>query len=610
MRVCPRCRSSYAGKYQFCGIDGARLVEQSEDPLIGEAIGRYRVVAKLGQGASGSVYRAVHTELECAVAVKVLFGDLGADERLVGRFKREAKAASRIRSPHVVQIFDFDTTPQGLTYLGMEYVEGKSLHRIMAEAGPLPPARAARITAHIATGLAAAHRSGLVHRDVKPANVVVLEEEGKDFAKLVDFGIVRLTQEDQQATRLTEMGLVIGTPAYMAPEQAKSSEVGPSADLYSLGVILFEMLSGKRPFVSDSAGGLMMLHAEKPVPPLEPAGGLEVLAQSLLAKEPRERPASASEVVEHAQGLEVSLAGARASSGGVRHASRAPSPLSAPAVPEFSSQARRADGSEPGVKTRAVGSESGASAPGPHGQESGGASAEARAFTELSGGHLSLSEDERAEEGLGSWSEASRSGGFRSGDLRSASETHEASREFRRPSSLSRWVLASVGGALAGLAVWAVIAFTHTNGTSAPESKAESARPIYTESLLEYELESRGLTTLDLVELPDAAPWVERRKTALQAKDQKQATAALGRLIAIVQKAELSQSLLRRKLDRQDKLVAGLRDKLDGDEAMSFETRYGELYRRIQQSEDKEELQWLVKKISEFEGELSRVYQE
>jgi hypothetical protein len=315
VRVCPRCRSIYSKRTQFCGIDGERLAEQLDDPLIGHQVDRYHVVEKLGQGASGCVYRARHSELETDFALKVLFGDLGSDETIVGRFRREAQTASKIRSPNVVSVVDFGTTGEGLTYLVMEYAEGKSLRDIIKDEGPVNPLRTARITAHVARGLAAAHRLGFVHRDVKPANVVLAREAGQEVAKLLDFGIVRIEAEQEDSTKLTGQGLVVGTPAYMAPEQAKASDVTPAADLYGLGVMVFEMLTGTKPFNGSSVPEIVHKHAHEPPPVLESCGGLEALVAHLLAKQPSDRPESAVAVAAEAERIQTMLSGSMTGAG-------------------------------------------------------------------------------------------------------------------------------------------------------------------------------------------------------------------------------------------------------------------------------------------------------
>ena len=312
MQVCAKCRSRYSRRAQFCGIDGSRIVETDTDPLIGTTLDRYRIATAIGEGAFGCVYRAVHTTLNAEFAVKVLFGDLGSDETFVARFRREAQAASRIRSAHVVSVIDFVTAPDGLSYLVMEYVNGVALDAVIRREGQLPPLRAARLAEGIASGLAAAHALGFVHRDVKPSNVLVVSEGGHDFAKLLDFGIVRQAAVERpphqvlsaggvdatqpQPDRLTREGRVMGTPAYMSPEQWTRPDVGPSADLYSLGVVLYEMLAGVKPFPGDDFDELWRKHFYAEPPPPPPSFGLEAIAARLMAKSPEDRPPSASAV--------------------------------------------------------------------------------------------------------------------------------------------------------------------------------------------------------------------------------------------------------------------------------------------------------------------------
>ncbi|MCC7384493.1 MAG: serine/threonine protein kinase [Deltaproteobacteria bacterium] len=311
MRVCMRCRSLYHPGTKFCGIDGQELVDFREDPLIGQRVDRYEVVALLGRGASASVYKVLHTELQSDLALKVLHGHLGADAMYVQRFRREAQVVSKIRSPRVVSVVDFGTSEKGLTYLVMEFCTGTTLDRLIARDKMFAPARAARLTSQVAAGLAVAHRMGFVHRDVKPGNIAVETHDGKEQAKVLDFGIVRLP-ELESSDRLTKQGTVMGTPPYMSPEQADGRDVTDKADLYSLGVVLYEMLAGKKPFVG-TAGELFYQHHHHPPPPLPIQGPIADLAYALLAKEPRDRPGSAAAVAEQAKKIELELRGEDAS---------------------------------------------------------------------------------------------------------------------------------------------------------------------------------------------------------------------------------------------------------------------------------------------------------
>jgi serine/threonine protein kinase len=232
--------------------------------------------------------------------MKILYGDLGQDLRIVERFKREAKAISMMRHPNILSVTDFGRTPNGLTFLVMEYVRGATLMDLIERSpGLLPLALIARIVEQVASGLGEAHRSGFVHRDVKPANIMVgIDDEDREFVRILDFGIVGLRSEALD-TRLTGTGFIIGTPAYMSPEQARDpSFLTPAADFYSLGVILYEMLTGRVPFDAHQPVDVIIRHSTEPVPPIPPSGGLEMLARWMLEKRPENRPQTADEILD------------------------------------------------------------------------------------------------------------------------------------------------------------------------------------------------------------------------------------------------------------------------------------------------------------------------
>ena len=256
-------------------------------------------------GAMGCVYRVRHSVLEHEHAMKILYGDLGQDFRLVERFKREAKAISKMRHPNVVSVSDFGRTENGLIFLVMEYVPGPTLHDELGRRGPMPPDRVARIMAEIAAGLGEAHRMGYVHRDVKPTNIVLSSDEGEETIKILDFGIVGLRVEPLDA-RLTNMGFLVGTPTYMAPEQATDpSHVTPAADLYSLGVIAFELLAGRPPFMAPDPLDVIIAHSTQPVPAVPPASGLETLVAWMLKKRAGDRPQSSEQVLAELSHLQL-----------------------------------------------------------------------------------------------------------------------------------------------------------------------------------------------------------------------------------------------------------------------------------------------------------------
>jgi len=226
---------------------------------------RYRIVERIGSGGMGSVYLAEHIAIDKPVAIKVLGQEFTHRERLVQRFLQEARTASRIRHENIVDITDFGYVRDGVPFFAMEYLEGCSLaERIRAE-GRLAWPRARRIFLQICTALQAAHREGVVHRDMKPDNVFLVERSGEpDFVKVLDFGIAKIVTEEVDRG-LTQTGAVIGTAAYMSPEQAQSLEIDPRTDVYSAGVILYQMLTGRVPFEAEGFLGMLAKHlTEKP----------------------------------------------------------------------------------------------------------------------------------------------------------------------------------------------------------------------------------------------------------------------------------------------------------------------------------------------------------
>ena len=263
------------------------------DPMAGRVFGqRYRVVRRLGEGGMGAVYLCEHEVLGRRFAVKVLRADRAADPELKERFRNEALAASRIGQENVVDVLDFGEEADGALYYVMEALEGRSLGAVIREEGPLPVGRALALLEHVARALAAAHARGVIHRDVKPENVFVVQgRDGLERAKVLDFGISHV---DLGGVRITRAGSIIGTPEYMAPEQAMGGEVDHRADVYALGVLAFEMLTGALPLVGDSAVATLMAHQTRaPVAPSLLRGGIppevDALVLRALAKSPAER---------------------------------------------------------------------------------------------------------------------------------------------------------------------------------------------------------------------------------------------------------------------------------------------------------------------------------
>ena len=263
----------------------------------GTPFGRYRLVAVLGRGGMGEVWRAHDTATDRTVAVKLLPPQLVDDDTYVQRFRREAHAAARLNSPHVIPIHNYGEI-EGRLYVDMRLIEGRDLQSVLAE-GPLRPARAVRIIEQVAKALQAAHRVGLIHRDVKPSNILLDED---DFAYLIDFGIARASEE----TRLTDTGGIVGTWHYLAPERLGKGEVDARADIYALACVLYECLTGSPPFPADTTERLIVAHLSEPPPqpsaaqPEVPAQFDEVIATGM-AKDPDQRYATTAELADAAR---------------------------------------------------------------------------------------------------------------------------------------------------------------------------------------------------------------------------------------------------------------------------------------------------------------------
>jgi serine/threonine-protein kinase len=255
---------------------------------VGRTVGKYHLESLLGRGGMAEVYKARHPELDRVVAIKILHPFFTDDPGFVERFRREARAAAVLRHPNIVQVHDFDVTEDGLYYMVQEYVEGVPLDQYLkARGGPLPPAEAALLFHQIASAVQQAHEQGTIHRDIKPGNILV---DRKGQAYLTDFGIAQMVG----ASRLTASGAATGTPAYMAPEQVRGRDIGPATDIYALGVVLYEMITGMTPYEGDSAAAVMMSQAlEPPKPPrlllpeLDPV--IVIVILKALEKEPERR---------------------------------------------------------------------------------------------------------------------------------------------------------------------------------------------------------------------------------------------------------------------------------------------------------------------------------
>jgi len=274
---CGNCGDTYAPGVLRCPRDGS-LLGESADPLSGAVLaGRYRIAARLGRGGMSTVYLARHVVIDRLAAVKVLRRDLAADPLHRGRFLQEARAVNRIQHENIVDVTDYGETSDGVVYLVMEYLPGESLLGALC-AGPLPVLRALDIARQIAAGLGRAHEMRVIHRDLKPDNIVLVpKDRGRERVKILDFGIAKLL--DEPALTLNQR--VFGTPGYIAPEYATGSNLSTQADLYSLGVVLYEMVTGALPFEARHPGELLLRTATEP--PIPPSARLPTLPDAVEA---------------------------------------------------------------------------------------------------------------------------------------------------------------------------------------------------------------------------------------------------------------------------------------------------------------------------------------
>jgi eukaryotic-like serine/threonine-protein kinase len=298
LKICPRCDARFGGDLLTCPIDGTALREP-DDAFVGRTIaGRYLIEEELGSGGMGTVYRARHQVIGRSVALKFLEPSLVRNERQRKRFLGEARAANQINHEHIIDITDFGETEDGLVYMVMEYLEGRTLSDEI-QLGPMAARRALRIATQIARGLARAHELGVVHRDIKPANIYLVRRKADpDYVKLLDFGVARIEHD----LRITGQGTIVGTPEYIAPEQIHTAAANPSADLYSLGCVLFEMLTGRLPFEGKTTI-LLVKHLNDPPPkPSSVLAGIpheiDQLVLRLLQKQPSQRYRDAYHLIE------------------------------------------------------------------------------------------------------------------------------------------------------------------------------------------------------------------------------------------------------------------------------------------------------------------------
>jgi serine/threonine-protein kinase len=325
MRQCPICSARYDDAVDACPRDGASL--GAPDPLLGAVIdGKYEVTRLLGFGGMGAVYRATQLALKRDVALKVVRNDCLVEKETVERFEREATIVARLRHPNVVAVYDFGWSPRAGAYLVMEYLTGRSLREELRRCGRVAPAETVEIMGQVCAGLQAAHAAGVIHRDLKPDNVFLEPgPDGRPVAKVLDFGIAKLDEAGAE-TPLTAAGMLLGTAFYMSPEQIESRPLDARSDVYSLGCVLYEMLTGQPPFPSGSISAVLYAHVSRePEPPSRIAPDLprsvDAVVLVALAKRPRDRFQSA--VALHAA---LASAAAEADPDGPRPGARAARP--------------------------------------------------------------------------------------------------------------------------------------------------------------------------------------------------------------------------------------------------------------------------------------------
>ena len=349
MNSCPTCGLAYPVDFALCPRDGAKLVEVgvwSEGSIVR---GKYRVLSKVGQGGMGSVYKALHLRFGEIRALKVIGQELAVDATFVKRFEHEAVITRKLQHPNAVRVDDIDEAEDGRPFIVMEFIDGASLRKLIQNESPLPVSRVCSIIKQAASALDAAHRLGMVHRDIKPDNIVLVETPEGEQAKILDFGIAKVKEArlcgETSGLTLTGTGMVVGTPQYMSPEQAagkRGEEIDGRSDIYSLGIVMYQMLTHQLPFKADTTMEMLLAHMQTPPTPIQKLcpdlhipEAIASVVMRCLAKDRDLRPANAKALIEELELAESALdqsacATARTPTPGVpsqpRHAARRAQP--------------------------------------------------------------------------------------------------------------------------------------------------------------------------------------------------------------------------------------------------------------------------------------------
>ncbi len=306
MSTCLRCGGEVTASDIQCAKCGEALRKQTHE-LIGKSLAdKYMIEEHLGSGGMCDVYRATHSAMGKQVAVKVLKPALAADSTIAQRFEQEARAASLIHHPHAINVMDYGISEGKIPFIVMEFVRGITLGELLRNEGALSVERTANILRQASGALDVAHSVGVVHRDIKPDNIIIAEYDGSDWVEVVDFGVAKIQEDVNRRINLTGANIIVGTPRYMSPEQCEEKPVDARSDIYSLGIVLYEMLSNEAPFKGDSSTRLLVAHSNEPPEPLRDkrpdlSPEIEAVVMRALEKDPARRPQSAGELAREFQ---------------------------------------------------------------------------------------------------------------------------------------------------------------------------------------------------------------------------------------------------------------------------------------------------------------------